>query len=143
MGLDQGDEVGVEEERLVAVTESMESDHEGGLRGRAQTRTGRRRRRRPGSRQAFSRLRVTRSCSIWSAVEITRELAWKPRCALIMFVNSWARSTFDISTAPEVTSEKLPPGVPTFSGPELFDADQRLLETRWRPASFAKVASER
>src|SRR3954447_1075256 len=60
-----------------------------------------------------------------------------------MFVNSWARSTFDISTAPDVTSEKLPPGVPTLSGPELLDADQRLLETRCRPASLANCASER
>src|SRR3954469_18815641 len=60
-----------------------------------------------------------------------------------MFVNSWARSTFDISTAPDVTSEKLPPGVPTVSGPELFEADQRLLETRCRPASLANVASDR
>ena len=31
---------------------------------------------------------------------ITRLLAWKPRWAVIMFVNSCARSTFDISTAP-------------------------------------------
>ena len=45
-------------------------------------------------------MRFTRSDSIWSAVEMTRELAWKPRCAVIMFVNSDARSTFDISMEP-------------------------------------------
>jgi hypothetical protein len=28
---------------------------------------------------------------------ITRELAWKPRSAMIMNVNCWARSTLDIS----------------------------------------------
>ena len=36
-----------------------------------------------------------------SVVEITRLFAWKPRWAMIMFVNSCARSTFDISSAPE------------------------------------------
>ena len=33
---------------------------------------------------------------------MTLPLAWKPRCATIIDVNSAARSTFDISSAPEV-----------------------------------------
>ena len=45
-------------------------------------------------------MRFTRSCSISSAVEMTREFAWNPRCAVIMVVNWVARSTFDISSMP-------------------------------------------
>lgn len=54
------------------------------------------------------RLRFTNSCSISSLLVITRELAWKPRCVTIMFVNSWARSTFDISSAPLVIVDWTP-----------------------------------
>src|SRR3954468_7451201 len=88
------------------------------------------------------RLRFTRSCSISSEVEMTRELAWKPRWAVIMFVNVWARSTLDISSAPAVVTPKLPPGVPVVSGPELADTFQRFDEERSRPAAFGNVASE-
>ena len=42
----------------------------------------------------------TRSTSISSDVEIVRAFAWNPRCATIMFVNSWAMSTLDISSVP-------------------------------------------
>ena len=47
---------------------------------------------------------------------ITLELAWKPRWAMTRLVNSWARSTFDISSAP-LTTEPMPalPGVPTWA----------------------------
>lgn len=54
------------------------------------------------------RFRFTNSCSISSLLVITRELAWKPRCVTIMFVNSWARSTLDISSAPLVTTDWIP-----------------------------------
>ena len=39
---------------------------------------------------------------------MTRPFAWKPRWAMIMLVNSFARSTFDISRAPLVTSDCAP-----------------------------------
>ncbi len=48
------------------------------------------------------RFRFTSSVSISSAVVITRALAWKPRCAIIMLVNSSDRSTFELSSAPGV-----------------------------------------
>src|SRR3954452_12223481 len=77
-----------------------------------------------------------------SAVEITRELAWKPRCAVIMFVNVWARSTLDISTAPACVEPVPPtPGVFTVRGPELAEADQVLPPLRSRPDAFGNVAS--
>ena len=45
-------------------------------------------------------LMLTRSWRISSEVVITRELAWKPRSAMIMLVNCWARSTFEPSRKP-------------------------------------------
>jgi hypothetical protein len=42
----------------------------------------------PASECSYYRLRLTRSFSISSETVITRELAWKPRWAMIMFVNS-------------------------------------------------------
>src|SRR5262249_31057882 len=79
-----------------------------------------------------------------SAVVMTRLFAWYPRWAVIRFVNSWARSTFDISTAP-VVSEPKPwaesPGVDTSAGPELFETENRLPPSRFRPWSFANFAS--
>src|SRR4051812_47298522 len=78
-------------------------------------------------------LRLTRSWSISSEVLITRELAWKPRWAVIMVVNVWARSTLDISTAPAVVKPKLGPGAPTVAGPEFALSSQRLEPERSRP----------
>jgi hypothetical protein len=75
-------------------------------------------------------------------VLITRELAWKPRCAVIMLVNDWARSTLDISTAPAVVKPNWAPGVPTVGVPEFADCSQRFEPERSRPASLANVASE-
>jgi hypothetical protein len=87
--------------------------------------------------------RFTSSWSISSDVVITRLLAWKPRSAVIMLVNSWARSTFDISTAPGIRVPRpFVPAMLAVSAPELFVAIQLLPETRWRPASFGKVARE-
>src|SRR5690606_9581788 len=45
--------------------------------------------------------RLTRSSSMLSDVVMTRALDWKPRWAMIMLVNSWARSTLADSSAPE------------------------------------------
>ena len=59
-------------------------------------------------RQRDYRFRFTNSCSISSLLVITRELAWKPRCVTIMFVNSCARSTLDISSAPLVIVDWIP-----------------------------------
>ena len=43
-----------------------------------------------------------------SEVVMTLALDWNPRWAVIMLVNSFARSTLDISNAPDVTVERLP-----------------------------------
>src|SRR4051812_16263647 len=78
-----------------------------------------------------------------SAVVMTRLFAWNPRWAVIRFVNSWARSTFDISTAPVVREPKpwaASPGVETSAAPELFDAVKRLPPSRVRPWSFGNFA---
>ena len=76
-------------------------------------------------------------------MEITRELAWKPRCAVIICVNVWARSTLDISTTPEVVKPNCGPGWPVVGAHEFADCSQRLEPERSRPAEFGNVASER
>src|SRR5690625_7625251 len=48
----------------------------------------------------YYRFKFTSSCRISSDVEMILVFAWNPRCATIIFVNSSARSTFDISKAP-------------------------------------------
>ena len=82
-----------------------------------------------------------------SAAPMTREFAWKPRWAVIMLVNSVARSTFDISTVPAVVTPNVPagvvPGVPTTAAPDAAVAVQRLPESRDRPGSLANFASDR
>ncbi len=74
---------------------------------------------------------------------MTRELAWKPRCAVIMLVNAWARSTLDISTVPAVVKPAVALGVLTTGVPEFGDASQRFEPERWRPAALENVASDR
>ena len=70
---------------------------------------------------------------------MTRELAWKPRCAVIMFVNVCDRSTLDISIAPAVVLPRPPwPGVLTVLSPELAEVFHWLAPMRSRPALFAK-----
>ena len=49
------------------------------------------------------RFRLTMSWRISSEVVISFDAAWKARCVVIMFANSFVRSTFDISTEPEMT----------------------------------------
>src|ERR1700760_3230633 len=95
------------------------------------------------STQPDHRFRLTRSCSISSAVLIVRELASKPRCASIMLVNSVASSTFDISSVPLIVRPKLPPGVPSWALPEAALSIQLEPVVRTRPASFWKRAIER
>src|SRR3954454_22330576 len=98
----------------------------------------------PTSVRRYYRLRLTSSSSIESAVEITRELAWKPRCAVIMLVNVEARSTLDISTAPAcVMPVPPPPGVLTLFWPELAETVQVLPPLRSRPEALENVASVR
>lgn len=46
-------------------------------------------------------IKLVISCSKLSAVVITRALAWKPRCDIIIRVNSSDKSTFDCSKAPD------------------------------------------
>src|SRR5207245_11065891 len=92
-------------------------------------------------RRGRYRLRFTRSCSISSEAVMTREFAWKPRSAMIMFVNSWARSTLDISSAPADSDPLDPtPGTPTRGTPEAIDEELEESPTRTRPAGLAKVA---
>jgi hypothetical protein len=51
---------------------------------------------------------------------MTFEFAWKPRWATIRLVNSWARSTFDISSVPPARRPRPPlPAPPTLARPEL------------------------
>ncbi len=74
---------------------------------------------------------------------MTRPLAWKPRCASIMFVNSCARSTFDISSEPAASVPRpfTSPGTPTTGLPEFGDWTNFVPATRWRPCSFGNFAS--
>ena len=85
----------------------------------------------------------TRSCRIWSDVVITLLFAWKPRWAMIRPVNSWERSTFDISSAP---AESVPR--PAGAGRAdlrvagvVADARRSCCPTSSRPPGLAKVAS--
>src|SRR3954447_14992268 len=73
---------------------------------------------------------------------MTRELAWKPRCAVIMLVNAWARSTLDISIAPDVVKPNCALGVPMVGVPEFADCSQRFEPERSRPDVLLNVASE-
>ena len=74
---------------------------------------------------------------------MTRELAWKPRWAVIMLVNVWDRSTFDISIAPAVvTPRPAMPGVFWVFRPEFAEATHWFAPVRSRPDGFENVASE-
>src|ERR1700755_1362467 len=84
----------------------------------------------------------TRSCSMSSAVVMTREFAWKPRSAVIMLVNVWARSTLDISTAPGLRVPAPPtPGMLSVLVPELAEGVHMLSPARSRPDALENVAS--
>src|SRR5262245_17532549 len=89
---------------------------------------------------------------------MTFEFAWKPRWAVIIEVNSWARSTFDISTSPTASTPRpFWPGAPQEAtpavggvvllddvesyAPELAVAWNRLSPMRDRPAGFGNLAS--
>src|SRR3712207_3771493 len=76
---------------------------------------------RPGFHRPFGyqRLRLTSSWRISSEVVMIRLLAWKPRWAITRLVNSCARSTFDISSAPLVMRPRpAEPAEPTWARPE-------------------------
>ena len=88
-------------------------------------------------------LRLINSSSSVSETVMVLEFAWKPRCVVIICVNSVERSTFDISRTPVFI---LPPleeiSSPTPSkSPEFMVAAKRLLPTASRPAAFAKLAT--
>src|SRR5207302_4628608 len=86
------------------------------------------------------RFRLTRSWSISSLAVMIREFAWKPRWAMIRLVNSWARSTFDISSVPAAIDPRpAVPGVPTSACPEAPDARKRLWPALTRPAGLLKA----
>ena len=73
---------------------------------------------------------------------MTREVAWKPRWAMIRLVNSWARSTFDISSWPAITAPRpFRPGAPHEATPVvgglLVSAD--LWGSTWRPVFLLNV----
>src|SRR3712207_1054473 len=82
------------------------------------------------------RFRFTRSCRTSSELEMTRLLAWKPRWATISPVNSSARSTLDISSAPAMRVPRPPaPGLPIAGCPELSPTRKELLPAFARPRS--------
>ncbi len=87
--------------------------------------------------------KFTSSSSKESEVVIIRLFAWKPRCVVIISVNSADRSTLLISNTPD---SMLPPSavisepVPSNS-PEFEVAEYRLLPALARPEALAKFAN--
>src|SRR5579884_2839735 len=70
-----------------------------------------------------------------------RVLAWKPRCVMIRFVNSFERSTLDISTKPVlILPRPLTLGWPTWARPELLESLNRFWPSFSRPAGLEKLA---
>ena len=73
---------------------------------------------------------------------IILELAWKPLCVVIILVNSAARSTFDISSAP---TAKLPERLTSSPTPsnvhELSVAENNESPSASRPDGFENVAT--
>jgi hypothetical protein len=78
----------------------------------------------------------------WSWVEIICALAWKLRCAVIMFTSCSVMSTFDDSSAPPCTrpNSELPAG-PRRAWPESDDSAQPLSPRGCRPCGLANVVS--
>ena len=60
--------------------------------------------------------------SISSPTVMIFEFDWKPRCVMIISENSFAMSTFDISSADGVIVTPRSDAVLTFAVPELFDS---------------------
>ena len=56
----------------------------------------------PSQTMLCYRFKFTSSCKISSEVVMIRVLAWNPRCATIISVNSSDRSTLDISREPDL-----------------------------------------
>src|SRR5690606_36609452 len=75
----------------------------------------------------------------WSWVEIIWALAWKFRCAVIMFTSCSVRSTLEASSAPPWTSPNSEEtAVPTRGSPEAAVCAQALSPIDCRPCGFAK-----
>src|SRR5690606_35030005 len=103
---------------------------------------GRRDRDRPTNEPIHYRFRFTSSCSISSDVVMTRELAWKPRWVTIMLVNSWDRSTLDISREPGAMMPRGPePGAPMRASPELGVGSNMVPPTLASPPGLLNTAT--
>ncbi len=71
-----------------------------------------------------------------------RELAWKPRCVIIIDVNSSDKSTLDISSAPGVIRPRSPvPAAPICGMPELRDASNIVSPAFIKPPLLENVAT--
>ncbi len=80
------------------------------------------------------------SARIWSVVVMTRELAWKPRCASIRLTNSRAMSTLLFSSWPART-EPAPAAlaVVAIASSELGDSTNIVSPLRTRPPSLLNM----
>src|SRR3954447_5633302 len=91
-----------------------------------------------GQRQ---RLRFTRSWSSSSDEVMIFEFAWKPRWAMIRLVNSWPRSTLDISSEPAAKVPAVPVPAACMSTLPEAPVDRKCESPAfWSPAGFGKVA---
>ncbi len=80
-------------------------------------------------------------CVIWSVVEITCALAWKSRCAVIMFTSCAVMSTLELSRAPDciVPNPEAPP-TPRTGWPDENVSAHSVLPSCCRPCGFSKLA---
>ena len=70
---------------------------------------------------------------------MTRELAWKDRCRVIILTSSSPKSTFDDSNVLAITFPKAPvPGAPFIDEPEPVVSTKRLLPTVFNPSGLLK-----
>ncbi len=87
------------------------------------------------------RFKLTNSCNISSEVVMIFVFAWKPRCAMIISVNSSERSTFDISREPDANrSAILSPAILILGVPELMDSWKSCLPTFVKPDVLLNLA---
>src|ERR1044072_1908943 len=74
---------------------------------------------------------------------MTGELAWKPRCAVIICVNVWARSTLEISTTPEGVKPNCGPGWPIVGVPGGADRRRQAVGAGARKAGEVRERGRR
>ncbi|MNN16651.1 hypothetical protein D3C81_1297990 [compost metagenome] len=81
-------------------------------------------------------------CVIWSCVDTICALAWKLRCATIMFTSCSVRSTVDASSEPAwIWPRSDVSGAPVRGLPEENVSDHRLLPWFCRPCGLLNVVS--